>query len=175
MTTFSIPSNCEHFHDASVYLQISAIARRLVPLLDKHGDLMGPWNARVRRKVARGTAHGIKVVRSLRRDLNDWTVREETHFSSTDFTAIFEEWWSWDFDPTRPFPYRSWDDEKMQTVSVWDELTGDWFRLRLEGSVGHFLRFVGVERSVARQIIDACEDDGAIDAQDAMISRLVLV
>lgn len=174
MTAFSIPNDWELLHDTLVYQQVSALGHSLVPLLDRQGDQMGPWNARLRRKVARGTVRGVAIVRSLRRDRESWTVREETRFSCPDFTASFEEWWSWSFDPTQQFPYRSWSDHRSLTGSLWDELTGDGFGLRLAGSVGHFLHFMGVQRSVARQIIAACEDGGVIDAQDAMISRLAL-
>lgn len=167
MKTIIIPNDMENLFHTGVYHDIERVSHK-VPICDRYGKRMGPWNARPRRKITRGNVNGVAITRALYRKPDKWTVFEETRFASPDFVAEFEAWWSWEFDPAKPFPHKNFDE------GIWDQLSGDWFGLAITGSLGHFLKFVGPKRKISRQIIRACEMDGVIDAQEAMLARLVI-
>lgn len=174
MTLFAIDNDIALLHETGIYQQIGSCADKLAPLKDRHGNVMGPWNATKRRKISRAVVDGVTITHSIRRDVESWTVREETRFQSADFIADYEEVNQWEFDPTKPFPYTAYDDSRAHGSSIWNELSGDYSGLMLDRGLGHFLNWIGVDREDARAIIRSCEEGEQIDEQDATVARLVL-
>jgi len=174
VTLFAIDNDIALLIETGIYQQIGATADKRAPLLDRRGKMMGPWNATKRRKISRATVDGVTITHSIRRDADSWTVREETRFQSADFTAEYEEVNQWDFDPTKPFPYTAYDDQRASGGSIWNELAGDWCGLMLDRGLGHFFNWIGVDRDDALAVILEVERADEIDEQDATIARLVL-
>jgi hypothetical protein len=131
------------------------------------------WGARKRRKIVRGTVEGVSVVHSLHRDPYVWRVYQTREVASEHFVAVIEQWWAWEhYDPAKPFPYDCYNPEEID--SIWNDITGEHCDIKIRGSLAHFLAFAKLDREDAQAIIDQCEDDGEIDATDAMLARFSL-
>lgn len=169
---FTISDDIELLWETGIYLGIVRRVEEFAPLTDREGKPLGPSEAKKRRKIVRATVDDISITRSFHRDADSWTVRWQSQIESEHFAASFEEWASWDHDPNKPLIDKTYDDDPG---SIWDEGSGDGYGLSLAGCVGHFLNFVGgVDQKTAYAIIAQCEEDGSIDAQDAMMARLAL-
>ena len=165
MKTYTVPNDIVAFHEGGLISDILAKTTAITePWLPT--NRFAEWTATVRRKIVRGEYEGVKVERSLRRDRYEWKVHDLTVIVAEDFTAHVETELGWDYDPSKPFPHTSYTNE------MWDEVTYDAQGLALSGCVGAFLRFIGIDRGRALPIIEACEDDGLIDAMDAALARL---
>jgi hypothetical protein len=132
-------------------------------------DQSWPANVRTRASISRSSVDGLDFVSRSWRAKDSWSVNAETTVSSLNFKYRHKSTWKWDCDSEKPFPF------DVDDGSMWDYITGEWNGLVVWGSLGHFFKAVAWgNRKMALKMIDELEWLNVIDAQDAMISRLLI-
>lgn len=143
---------------------VNEAASRIAPLVNSRGARLGPWNARPRRKVARGKQGEMSVVCSLHRAPDEWKVFEATTLETPEFRIEVEEWWRWDVPSDKPLPWQS-----FKNGLLWNELDGDEFDIALYGDLGALFRWMNYTTKDVREIADMMEKSGDLDAQEATV------